>query len=195
MTTTLELDARFTSDALPLLDGLRRGARRLTRNEADAEDLLQETLLHAYAGFRTFKSGTNLQAWLFRILHNRWVSTHRYKQRRPTEVPVDGITEHELAASVARGTSGPRSAEAEALDAFPDNEIKAALDALPEGFRLAVYYTDVEGFTYAQTAAIMNVPLGTVMSRVARARQRLRVSLADVARRRRTPEAAERRIA
>jgi RNA polymerase sigma-70 factor (TIGR02947 family) len=195
MTTTLELDARFMSDALPLLDVLRRGARRLTRNEADAEDLLQDTLLHAYAGFRTFKAETNLQAWLFRILHNRWVSAHRYKQRRPTEVPVDGITEHELAASVARGSSGARSAEAEALDAFPDNEIKAALDALPEGFRLAVYYTDVEGFTYAQTAAIMNVPLGTVMSRVARARQRLRVSLADVARRRRTPEAAERRIA
>jgi RNA polymerase sigma-70 factor (ECF subfamily) len=195
MTTTLELDARFTSDALPLLDALRRGARRLTRNEADAEDLLQDTLLHAYAGFRTFKAETNLQAWLFRILHNRWVSAHRYKQRRPTEVPVDGIAEHELAASFARGSSGARSAEAEALDALPDNEIKAALDALPEGFRLAVYYTDVEGFTYAQTAAIMNVPLGTVMSRVARARQRLRVSLADVASRRRIPEAAERRIA
>ena len=92
----LDLDARFASDALPLVDVLHRGARRLTRNEADAEDLLQDTLLHAYAGFRSFRSGTNLQAWMFRILHNRWVSRHRYKQRRPTEVPVDGITEREL---------------------------------------------------------------------------------------------------
>jgi RNA polymerase sigma-70 factor (TIGR02947 family) len=179
--SSVELDARFARDALPLLDVLRRGARRLTRNEADAEDLLQDTLLHAYAGFRTFKSGTNPKAWLFRILHNRWVTTHRYKQRRPAEVPVDGITERELAERAERAAPGPRSAEAEALDAFPDHEIKAALDALPEGFRVALYYADVEGFTYAQTAALMNVPLGTVMSRVARSRQRLRVSLADVA--------------
>ena len=143
----------------------------MTRTEADAEDLLQDTLLHAYTVFRTFESWTNLQAWLFRILHNRWVSNYRYKQRRPAEVPVDEFTEREVA----------RSAETEALEAFPDNVIQAALDALPEGFRLAVYYADVEGFTYAQTAAIMNVPLGTVMSRVARARQRLRVALADVA--------------
>jgi DNA-directed RNA polymerase specialized sigma24 family protein len=111
----------------------------LTRTEADAEDLLQDTLLHSYTGFRTFESGTNLQAWLFRILHNRWVSNHRYKQRRPAEVPVDGFTEREVA----------RSAETEALEAFPDNVIQAALDALPEGFRLAVYYADVEGFTCA----------------------------------------------
>ena len=201
MTTTLspteshdELDARFVRDVLPLLDVLRRGARRLTRNDADAEDLLQDTLLHAYAGFRTFTSGSNVQAWLFRILHNRWISTHRYKQRRPVEVPVDGLTERELAHNAERASSAPRSAEAEALDSFPDTDIKAALDALPEGFRLAVYYTDIQGFTYAQTAAIMKVPLGTVMSRVARARERLRVSLAEVATRRR-PGPAERQAA
>jgi RNA polymerase sigma factor (sigma-70 family) len=167
----VELDARFVRDALPLFDALHRRARRLTRTEADAEDLLQDTLLDAYTGFRTFESGTNLQAWLFRILHNRWVSNHRYKQRRPAEVAVDELIEREVA----------RSAEIEALEAFPDNVIQAALDALPEGFRLAVYYADIEGFTYAQTAAIMNVPLGTVMSRVARARKRLRVALAGVA--------------
>jgi RNA polymerase sigma factor (sigma-70 family) len=164
-----DLQARFGRDALPFLEVLHRGARRLTRNEADAEDLLQDTLLHAYAGFRSFRSGSNIQAWLFRIMHNRWVSTHRYRQRRPVEVSDEGITERDLAPS----------AEAEALDAIPNQVLKAALDTLPVGFRVALYYADVQGFTYAQTAALMNVPVGTVMSRVARARKRLRVPLAE----------------
>ena len=176
-----DLAARFACEAEPLFDVLSRGARRLTRSDADAEDLLQDTLLHAYAGFHKFREGSNLKAWLFRILYNRWVSTHRYKQARPAEVSVDAITEWDLASSATRLPAGPRSAEAEVLDALPDSEIKAALATLPEGFRTVVYYADVQGYTYAETAAILNIPMGTVMSRVSRGRQRLRIALAHLA--------------
>ena len=176
-----DLATRFAREAEPFFDVLSRGARRLTRSSTDAEDLLQDTLLHAYAGFHTFKGGTNLQAWLFRILYNRWVSTYRCKQRRPTEVPVDDIAERDLASSAARLPAGLRSAEAEVLDTLPDNEIKAAMDALPESFRTVVYYADIQGYTYAETAAILNIPHGTVMSRASRGRQRLRTALAHVA--------------
>jgi RNA polymerase sigma factor (sigma-70 family) len=166
-----DLATRFAREAEPLFDVLSRGARRLTRSSADAEDLLQDTLLHAYAGFHTFKGGTNLQAWLFRILYNRWVSTYRSKQSRPLEVFAAEIAERDLA----------DSAETEVLDALPDNEIKAAMDALPESFRTVVYYADIQGYTYAETAAILNIPHGTVMSRASRGRQRLRIALAHVA--------------
>jgi RNA polymerase sigma-70 factor (ECF subfamily) len=176
-----ELAARFAREAEPLFDVLSRGARRLTRCEADAEDLLQDALLHAYAGFHTFREGSNLKAWLFRILYNRWVSAYRSKQRRPAEVPVDEIGEVDMAGSIARLPAGLRSAEAEVLDALPDNEIKAAMESLPEGFRAVVYLADVEGYTYAETAAILNIPMGTVMSRVSRGRQRLRIALSHVA--------------
>jgi RNA polymerase sigma-70 factor (TIGR02947 family) len=176
-----DLAARFAREAEPLFDVLSRGARRLTRSEADAQDLLQDTLLHAYAGFRTFQDGSNLKAWLFRILYNRWVSAHRIKQRRPAEVSVDEIAERDLAGGAARLSAGLRSAEAEVLDALPNNEIKAAMNSLPEGFRTAVYYADVQGYTYAETAAILNIPMGTVMSRVSRGRQRLRIALAHIA--------------
>ena len=175
-----ELAARFAREAGPLFDVLGRGARRLARTDADAEDLLQDTLMHAYVGFGTFKDGSNLKAWLFRILYNRWVSAYRAKQCRPSEVPVDAITERDLADSAARLPARQRSAEAEVLEALPDNEIKAAMDALPEGFRSVVYYADVQGYTYAETAAILGIPHGTVMSRVARGRQRLRLALADI---------------
>jgi len=172
-----ELAARFAREAEPLFDVLMRGARRLTRSHADAEDLLQDTLLHAYAGFGTFREDTNLKAWLFRILYNRWVSGYRAKQSRPSEVSVDEITERDM----ARGASRlPRSAEAEVLDALPDHDIKAAMDALPNGFRTAVYYADIEGYTYAETAALLGIPHGTVMSRASRGRQRLRVALAHI---------------
>ncbi len=192
---TADLAARFTRDAEPLFEVLSRGARRLTRSDADAEDLLQDTLLHAYAGFRTFKEGTNLKAWLFRILYNRWVSTYRCKQRRPAEVSVDDITERDLAHSAARLPKGLRSAEAEVLDALPDSEIKAAFAALPEGFRAAVYFADIQGFTYAETAEILNIPMGTVMSRVSRGRQRLRVALAPTQRHPHNFAAAHQRVA
>jgi RNA polymerase sigma-70 factor (TIGR02947 family) len=190
-----ELAARFAREAEPLFDVLLRGARRLTRSDADAEDLLQDTLLHAYAGFRTFREGSNLKAWLFRILYNRWVSTYRSKQRRPLEVAVDKITESDLADSAARLPEGLRSAEAEVMDALPDNEIKAAMDTLPEGFRAAVYFADVQGYTYAETAAMLNIPLGTVMSRVSRGRQRLRIALAHLDHKRGDLAAVEQQIA
>ncbi|HEX3548249.1 MAG TPA: sigma-70 family RNA polymerase sigma factor [Mycobacterium sp.] len=176
-----DLAARFERDAEPLFDVLSRRARRLTRSDADAEDLLQDTLLHAFAGFHAFHEGSNLTAWLFRILYNRWVSAYRSRQSRPAEVSVDDITERDLADSAARLPAGPYSAEAEALDALPDNEIKAAMEALPDGFRAAVYYAEVQGYTYAETAAILDIPMGTVMSRASRGRQRLRIALAHVA--------------
>ena len=176
-----DLAARFAREAEPLFDVLMRGARRLTRSDADAEDLLQDALLHAYAGFHTFQEGSNLKAWLFRILYNRWVSAYRAKQCRPAEVSVDNITERDLAGSAARLLAGLRSAEAEVLDALPGSEIKAAMDALPDSFRTAVYYADVQGYTYAETAAILDIPMGTVMSRASRGRQRLRIALTHVA--------------
>jgi RNA polymerase sigma factor (sigma-70 family) len=179
-TSGTDLATRFAHDVEPLFDVLARGARRLTRSEADAEDLLQDALMHAYAGFATFKEGSNLKAWLFRILYNRWVSAYRSRQCRPREVPVDGVTEQDLADSAARLPAGPRSAEAEVLAALPDKEIKAAMDALPDSFRTVVYLADVEGYTYAETAKILGIPHGTVMSRASRGRQRLRQSLAHV---------------
>lgn len=178
-----ELAARFTRDTQPLFDVLHRGARRLTRTEADAEDLLQDTLLHAYTGFRKFRTGTNLKAWLFRIMYNRWVSNHRGRQRRPAEVAVEDITDRELARAATHQSGGLHSAEAVVLGALPDPELTEALAELPEGFTTAMFYAYVEGYTYAETAAIMDIPMGTVMSRVSRGRQRLRTSLAPLERR------------
>jgi RNA polymerase sigma factor (sigma-70 family) len=178
--TVPNLASRFAREAEPLFDVLSRGARRLTRCDSDADDLLQDTLMHAYMGFHTFQEGSNLKAWLFRILYNRWVSTYRSKQRRPAEVFVDNVADHELAGGAARMPARIRSAEAEVLDGLPDSEIKAALAGLPAGFAAAVYYADIVGYTYAQTAAILDIPLGTVMSRVSRGRQRLRIALAHL---------------
>jgi RNA polymerase sigma-70 factor, ECF subfamily len=176
-----ELAARFERDTRPLLPVLMRGARRLTRNQADAEDLLQDALMHAFMGFRRFEQGTNLNAWLFRIMHNRWISGYRMKQRRPAEYAVESIADLDVPVNALRSA---RSAESTAMDSFPDAEIKAALDQLPEGFRVALYYADVQGLTYAETAQVMGTPVGTVMSRVFRARTQLRQKLAGVARER-----------
>lgn len=176
-----EAAAQFGRLAQPVLDALLRRAWQLTRNDADAEDLLQDTLLHAFSGFHTFRHDTNFKAWLFRILYNRWVSAHRYRQRRPSEVPVDAVSEHDLAAGAARRTGGSRSAEAEVLSGVPDTEIRVAMDTIPNSFREAVFYADVQGYTLAETAAILDVPVGTVMSRVSRGRQRLRTALASSA--------------
>ncbi|MEV3901714.1 sigma-70 family RNA polymerase sigma factor [Mycobacterium sp. NPDC050551] len=173
-----ELAAHFSQGVEPLHDVLLRGARRLTHNDADAEDLLQDTLLHAFAGFHNFRPGTNLRAWLFRIQYNRWVSTYRSKQSRVTETAFDEIHDWDLAASASHESLGLRSAEDEVLDRLPDNDIWIALRSLPEGFRAAVYYADIEGHTYAETAVLMGVPIGTVMSRIYRGRERLRVALA-----------------
>ena len=173
--------ARYLRDVLPLQDQLLRVARRYTGNRADAEDLVQETMTKAYAGFHRFADGTNVRAWLFRIMTNAWVSSFRKAQRRPDELLADDITDAQWAAVSQRTSLGMRSAEHVVLESMGDNHVRDALQALPEGQRLAVYYADVEGFRYKEIASIMNLPLGTVMSRVHRGRRNLRDQLADVA--------------
>ncbi|OBG44707.1 sigma-70 family RNA polymerase sigma factor [Mycolicibacterium fortuitum] len=174
------LAARFVREAMPFHTVLLRTARRLTLSQADAEDLVQDTLMNAYAGFHRFEPGTNLQAWLFRIMHNRWISTHRMKQRRPDTFSVGEFTDNDMLGSAGHSAIAERSAEDRALDLFCDDRIRDAVLTLPEGFRTVLYYADVEGLTYAETAARMDIPLGTVMSRIARSRERLRAALAEI---------------
>ncbi|WP_414976669.1 sigma-70 family RNA polymerase sigma factor [Gordonia sp. (in: high G+C Gram-positive bacteria)] len=182
--TPEELTARFERDALPLLDQLYGAALRMTRNPADAEDLVQETYVKAFSAFSSFKEGTNLKAWLYRILTNTYINSYRKKQRQPAQYPTDDFTDWQLAASAEHDSTGLRSAELEALDALPDDEIKDALGQLAEEFRMAVYYADVEGLPYKEIAEIMGTPIGTVMSRLHRGRKQLKDLLADVARER-----------
>ena len=178
------LRERFERDVLPLLPSLYGAAMRLTRNPADAEDLIQETYLRAFRGFAGFKEGTNLKAWLYRILTNSFINTYRKKQREPQIVEgPDDIGEWYLYDKLG-GRNVEVSAENEVLDQIPDADVKAALESLPENFRIPVLLADVEGFSYKEIAEIMDTPIGTVMSRLHRGRKALEKALWDTAKER-----------
>lgn len=175
--------ATFESDVREFIPQLYSGALRMTRNPADAEDVLQEALLKAFRGYHTFKAGTNLKAWLYRILTNTFINKYRQKSRRPSEVELGELEDLYLFKRLGEtGTGGAsRSAEEDALDQFVDADIKAAVEALQENFRLPVLLADVEGFSYKEIAEIMDVPIGTVMSRLHRGRKQLQRALWRVA--------------
>ncbi|MCP1387955.1 sigma-70 family RNA polymerase sigma factor [Corynebacterium sp. TA-R-1] len=176
-----DLKTRFTEEAMPLLDQLYGGALRMTRNPQDAEDLVQETYLKAYNAFDSFTPGTNLKAWLYRIMTNTYINTYRKKQRRPLVTSAEDVTDSQLYTSSSHDSAGLESAEVEALKLMPNSRISEALNALNEDYRMVVYYADVEGLAYKEIAEVMDIPLGTVMSRLHRGRKQLREMLKDVA--------------
>jgi RNA polymerase sigma-70 factor (ECF subfamily) len=174
---------RFQEEALPLLDSLYAGALRMTRNPADAEDLVQETMLRAYRAFDRFEPGTNLKAWLFRILTNAYINVYRKRQREPQKISQDDIEDFDLYQELKdHDPQFSATPETIVLNNLVDSDITDAIDDLPEQFRLAVVLSDIEGFTYAEMAEIMDVPMGTVMSRLHRGRKALQKRLWDLAR-------------
>ena len=177
------LRERFERDVLPLLPNLYGAALRLTRNPQDAEDLLQETYLRAFRGFGGFQEGTNLRAWMYRILTNTFINSYRKKQREPLTVPEDDIEDWYLYDKI--GEAGVEaSAETKVLEKIPDEDVQRALEELPEGFRMAVLLADVEGFSYKEIAEILGIPIGTVMSRLHRGRKALQKALWETVRER-----------
>ena len=179
---TLQKQRLFEEQALPLLDQLYGGAMRLTRNPQDAEDLIQETYLKAFSNFDSFTQGTNLKAWLYRIMTNTYINSYRKAKRRPVEYSADELSDFQLYTTSGHDSTGLESAEVEALKQMPDSEISEAMNDLPEDYRMVVYYSDVVGLAYKEIAEVMGTPLGTVMSRLHRGRKLLRAALKDVAR-------------
>ena len=184
--------AQFEEQALPFMDQLYAAAMRMTRNPADAADLVQETFVKAFASWKTFTQGTNLKAWLYRILTNTYINTYRKKQREPYQGTIDDLEDWQLGGAESTTATSSRSAEAEAIDHMPASVVKDALQSIPEDFRLAVYLADVEGFAYQEIADIMKTPIGTVMSRLHRGRRMLRELLAEYAKERGITPAATR---
>lgn len=179
--TQAERDERFERDALTYLDQLYGAALRMTRNPADAEDIVQETYAKAYSSFHQFKPGTNLRAWLYRILTNTYINTYRKSKRQPQISDTDQVEDWQIASAASHTSDGLPSAELEALERIPDTEISEALASLKPDFREVVLLADVEGFSYKEIAEIMDTPIGTVMSRLNRGRKQLRTLLADKA--------------
>jgi RNA polymerase sigma-70 factor (ECF subfamily) len=175
--------ARFSDDAMPLMGSLYSAALRMTRNPSDAEDLVQETYLKAYRGYGGFTEGTNLKAWLYRILTNTYINIYRAKKRRPEQETLDDVEDFYLYRRIGglEAVDANRSPEAEVLDNIPETAVTEAVEALPEQFRMAVLLADVEGFSYKEIADIMDVPIGTVMSRLHRGRKQLQRRLWDLA--------------
>ena len=178
-----DLEARFEAEALPLLPSLYSSAFRLTRTSSDAEDLVQETFLRAYRGFGQFEPGTNLKAWLYRILTNTFINSYRKKQREPQTDSLEDTEDWYLYSRMAERGTEP-SAETSVIESLPDEDVQEALSSLPEQFRIAVLLADVEGFSYKEIAEITGVPIGTVMSRLHRGRKALEKRLWDVVRER-----------
>lgn len=183
MDETASSDPRrdFEEQAIPFMDQLYAAAMRMTRNPADAADLVQETFVKAYGAWSSFTQGTNLKAWLYRILTNTYINIYRKRQREPFQGTIDELEDWQLGGAESTTASHSRSAEAEAIDHMPASVVKDALQEVPEDFRLAVYLADVEGFSYQEIADIMKTPIGTVMSRLHRGRRMLRELLADYA--------------
>lgn len=175
--------ATFADQAMEFMDGLYAAALRMTRNPAEAEDLVQETYLKAYRSFGTFQEGTNLKAWLYRILTNSYINQYRARKRRPDETDLEDVEDLYLYRRLGglEGATAGRSAEDELLDQFTESEVIDAIDSLPEQFRMAVLLADVEGFSYKEIADIIDVPIGTVMSRLHRGRKALQKRLWDFA--------------
>ncbi|WP_345752309.1 sigma-70 family RNA polymerase sigma factor [Microbacterium rhizophilus] len=172
---------QFQEQALPFMDQLYGAAMRMTRNPSDAADLVQETFVKAFASWASFTQGTNLKAWLYRILTNTYINTYRKKQREPYQGTIDDLEDWQLGGAESTTAMSSRSAEAEAIDHMPASVVKDALQSIPDDFRMAVYLADVEGFAYQEIADIMKTPIGTVMSRLHRGRRLLRDLLQDYA--------------